>query len=631
LILDFSYERDASTEQFLFGKGESFRSYAYFGAHIQEEEGQVVTFFRVYAPNAKAVYLVGGFNDWRNDFPMKKMDQTGIWSIRLHGSVEGYSYKYAVVSADGHFTYKSDPYAFFSEYRPHTASVVSNLDHYVWQDGDYIKNRSLKNVHQEPVSVYEVHLGSWQKNSPHAFMSYRELGDRLVPYVVDYGFTHIELLPVLEHPLDASWGYQVTGFFSATSRYGKPEDLMYFIDRCHQAGIGVIMDWVPCHFCKDAHGLAEFDGTNLYESAYKNVANNEQWGTVNFDLTRPEVWSFLISSALFWCDKYHMDGIRVDAVAFMIYLDHGVSVRKLNRYGDNKNVEGIQFVRKLNAVVQQYYQGVLMIAEESTDFPMVTGESHRGGLGFGHKWNMGWMNDTLRYFSYADAGRKKHFSKITFSLMYAFSENFILPFSHDEVVHGKLSLIGRMPGDYWQKFANLRLMLCYMMTHPGKKLLFMGSELGQFIEWDEDRALDWFLLSHKAHADFHHYFKELMWFYRHNNALYCKDQDPSAFEWVECDDSENSVLIFRRLGIKPEDELVIAINLLGGAHEGFRMGVPSLGTYTEVFNTDALAFGGSGVTNTGDFLSEDIPWNRAKQSIRLRVPPYGCTILKKKG
>ncbi len=628
--MNYSYEQGETVEQFLFAKGESFRSYTYFGAHIEERDGRKTTCFRVYAPRAKAVYLVGGFNDWGNNFPMKKLDRSGIWSIILEDSVEGYSYKYAIVSTDGHWTYKSDPYAFSSEYRPHTASVVADLDKYQWKDYDYIKNRETRVLRDEPVTIYEVHLGSWQKNAPQAFMSYRELAERLIPYVAEKGFTHIELLPVLEHPLDASWGYQVTGFFSATSRYGRPEDLMYFIETCHLWGIGVIMDWVPCHFCKDSHGLSEFDGTNLYESAYKNVAMNQQWGTVNFDLTRPEVWSFLISSATFWCDKYHIDGIRVDAVAFMIYLDHGVATQKLNQYGDNKNVEGIHFIRRMNDVIKDYYKGVVMIAEESTDFPMVTGPSSTGGLGFDFKWNMGWMNDTLKFFSYNDQQRKTYYNKITFSLTYAFSENFILPFSHDEVVHGKLSLIGRMPGDYWQKFANMRLMMCYMMTHPGKKLIFMGTELGQFIEWDENKALDWFLLGYPAHRDFNGFFKSLLGFYKQHESLFSGDSNAKGFEWIECDNSEEGVLIYKRMGINPDDQLIVALNLMNRAHESFRMGVPESGVYTEVFNSDAVGFGGAGVTNSGEFTSQDQPWNREKQSILLRVPPIGCTILMRK-
>lgn len=628
--MEYSYEVGSDIEQFLFGKGESYRSYLYFGAHIVNKDGFEVTCFRLYAPRASSIYLVGGFNDWSHDMPMHRIDNTGIWTITLHANVEGYSYKYAVLSLDGKVHYKSDPYAFFAEYRPHTASIVHNLNHYQWRDEKYLKDRTQIVSENAPMLIYELHLGSWQKNGHQSFLNYREIADRLIPYVLSCGFTHIELLPVLEHPLDASWGYQVIGFFSATSRYGKPDDLMYLIDKCHESGLGVIVDWVPCHFCKDSHGLVRFDGTNLYESAYENVAENTQWGTVNFDLTRQEVWSFLISSALFWCEKYHVDGIRVDAVAYMVYLDHGTGVRKLNRYGDNKNVEGIHFIRKLNDVIETYYKGVMMIAEESTDFPEVTGSTNSGGLGFQYKWNMGWMNDTLKFFSRDDQGRKDHYHQITFSMMYAFSERFVLPFSHDEVVHGKLSLIGRLPGDYWRKFANLRLMMCYMMTHPGKKLLFMGSEIGQFIEWDEKRPLDWFLLDYPAHAAYHHFIKRLFWLYREEGALYEKDLVPQGFEWIECDDASRGVLIFIRRGRHMDQTLLIALNLIATANEHFRLGVPEEGIYEEIFNSDSAEFGGSGVTNSGEFVSEAIPSSRAKHSIALRMPPYGCTILKKK-
>lgn len=629
--MQYFYEEDAHLEAYLYAKGEAYQSYFYFGAHIVEESGRILTRFRVYAPRAKEVRLVGGFCDWHSGFPMKRISENGIYSITLDFDARGYSYKYAITSEFGQKHLKADPYGFFAELRPNTASIVYQLEGYPWGDAIHMASREEPKTNTVPMLVYEVHLGSWQLDNQGNFMNYREIAHRLVPYVRELGYTHIELLPVLEHPLDASWGYQVTGFFSATSRFGSPIDLMYLIDQCHQNGIGVLLDWVPCHFCKDAHGLSYFDGSNLYESAYPHVADNPQWGTGNFDLTRTEVWSFLISSAMFWLDQYHIDGLRVDAVAYMIYLDHGQDVQKLNRYGDNKNVEGIHFVRRLNDVIKKSHRGVLMIAEESTDFPLVTGDTQVGGLGFDLKWNMGWMNDTLKFFAYGDDMKRKHLSLMTFSMMYAYDERFVLPLSHDEVVHGKKSLIGRTQGDYWQQFSNLRLLLCYMMTHPGRKLQFMGAELAQFIEWDENKSLDWVLMDYPAHVQHKAFVTALNHFYLEHPALYLLDDEPSGFEWIECDNSTDSVLVYRRMGIISKDELIVVLNLLTPARTDFAIGVPELCTYEEVFNSDQPAFGGSNVINEGVMWALDKPTSRMPYTLLLRVPPLGCSILMKRG
>lgn len=618
-----------SMESYLFHRGESYESYRYFGCHMNPDDS---VRFAVYAPNAKAVYVTGDFDAWNgNQHPLKKVTPNGIYEIVLPpGLVKpGGIYKYRIVDQLNQVHLKSDPYAFQSEFRPRTASIATKLDHYNWKDARWISQRKRKNHLKNPLNIYELHLGSFMRRPDGHFNTYTQLADLVIPYVLQQGYTHIELLPLMEHPLDASWGYQVTGYFSATSRYGSPDELKYFIDQCHQNNIGVIMDWVPCHFCKDAHGLYHFDGSNVYESAYHFVADNEQWGTANFDFSRKEVISFLISNAIFWFDQYHIDGLRVDAVAFILYLDYGRKPGSLkNEYGGNENLWAIDFIKKLNREVHTRFPGVLTIAEESTAWPHVTWPDFDGGLGFNYKWNMGWMNDTLKYFAMDYTQRHRHHQLLTFSLMYAFSENFILPFSHDEVVHGKKSLIGRMPGDYWQKFANTRLLMAYMMTHPGKKLNFMGNELAHFIEWDENRELDWFLLEYESHASFNHYSQALNALYLNEPALYEVDDSFDGFSWIDCDNNSQSILSFERLGKLRKNDLIIILNFTPTTYDHFKIGVSKKRNYIELFNSDERIYGGSGIVNADSLTPQPSPLHGRPYSLSLKIPPLGIVILK---
>ncbi|ABO49983.1 1,4-alpha-glucan branching enzyme [Desulforamulus reducens MI-1] len=618
-------------DRFLFHEGSHVRSYKIFGAHSAIQDGLAGVRFTLWAPNAADVRLVGDFNEWQGHLHrMKRVKDSPIWSLFIPGLPENSLYKYEIYTHQGEVLLKADPYAFFSEMRPATASRVFNIEDYQWQDQAYQEQKKQQSMYKQPVNIYEVHLGSWRRKKD-VFLNYQELANQLIDYVIDMGYTHIELLPVMECPLDASWGYQLTGYYAVTSRYGTPFDFMYFVDQCHQRGIGVILDWVPAHFCKDGHGLGYFDGGTLYESANHKRADNRQWGTVNFDLSKPEVRSFLISNALFWLDVYHIDGLRVDAVAYMLYLDYGRAEGEWdpNQFGGKENLDAICFMKKLNEFVFKYYPNTLMIAEESTAWPLVTRPTYLGGLGYNYKWNMGWMNDILRYMQMDPIHRKWHHNLLTFSFMYTFSENYILPLSHDEVVHGKKSLLDKMPGDYWQKFANLRLLYGYMMAHPGKKLLFMGGEFGQFSEWNENQSLDWQLLDYDLHKKMHDYVKNLNHFYRAEKSLWMLDHHESGFQWIDPHDYTQSIITFMRKGTNPEEFIIGIFNFTPVVREGYRIGVPRLGEYHEVFNSDWIAFGGSGVINHPS-MAEDTSWHNQPFSLSMRVPPLAVVFLKLK-
>jgi 1,4-alpha-glucan branching enzyme len=615
---------------FLFHQGSHFHSYKMLGAHPGEHQGVKGIRFSLWAPHARQVRVVGDFNGWQGGkHPLSRIKNTGIWVAFVPEAREGHLYKYEIQGRDGRYFLKSDPYAFSAESRPNTASRISPLQEYPWRDGRWQEQKKATPSYNRPLLVYEIHAGSWKRHGDGTFYNYRQLADELVDYVADMGYTHVELLPLAEHPLDGSWGYQITGYYSVTSRYGSPGDFKYFVDRCHQRGIGVILDWVPGHFCRDTHGLASFDGGPLFEYQDSQRAENAGWGTLNFDLGKPEVMSFLISNAVFWLDVYHIDGLRVDAVASMLYLDYGRKDGEWvpNRYGGRENLEGVGFMKRLNEVIFGYFPSALMMAEESTAWPLVSEPTYLGGLGFNYKWNMGWMNDTLRYMQEDPINRKWHHNLLTFSLTYTFSENFILPLSHDEVVHGKKSLLAKMPGDYPQKFANLRLLYGYMMSHPGKKLLFMGGEFGQFTEWDEGKALDWVLLDYDMHQKLHRYVRDLNRFYLQERSLWELDRQPEGFRWIEPDAREESIFIYMRRALDPEDFLVVLLNFTPVTLPEYRLGVPRQGHYREVFNSDGEEYGGSGLRNGGT-KAEDLPWQGQPFSVKVVVPPLSMVILK---
>lgn len=616
---------------FLFHEGTMTQCYKMMGAHPVKLNGEDGVGFRVWAPHAREVRVVGNFNGWNGHSHRMKLvpNSGGIWVLFIPGLGEWECYKYEIHTYQGEVLYKADPFAFYSEKRPATASIVFNHQRYVWHDTQWMEHRKGKNTHKEPLNIYEVHLGSW-KQKEGKFYSYRELAVDLVDYVTDMGYTHIELLPLTEHPFDRSWGYQSTGYYSVTSRYGTPDDFKYFVDRCHQRGIGVILDWVPGHFCKDAHGLRRFDGTPLYEPADPRLGEKEFWGTLSFDFAKPEVHSFLISNAMYWFDVFHIDGLRVDAVASMLYLDFGKEEGNWvpNKYGGRENLEAIHFFRKLNECIFERYPEALMMAEESTAWPLVTAPTYIGGLGFNYKWNMGWMNDTLRYMEMDPIYRKWHHDLLTFSSMYAYSENYILPFSHDEVVHGKKSMINKMPGDYWQKFANLRLTYGYMMTHPGKKLLFMGGEFGQFVEWKDTESLEWFLLEYDMHRKLHFYVRELNHFYLSQPALWELDQNPHGFSWIDADNRNQSIIVFMRKD-ENQEPLIVVCNFTPVVYHHFRIGIPQKGVYQEIWNSDQEVFGGSGVMNGGRIPSESISWHGQPYSMSITIPPLACCVFKR--
>jgi 1,4-alpha-glucan branching enzyme len=618
----------------LIGEGTHYQKYEKLGAHVREVAGVRGVHFAVWAPNALRVSIVGDFNRWDGrHHPMRNHGETGVWELFVPGLDAGLIYKFEIRSRLGNLPFlKADPYAFYAEVRPKTGSVVAQIDGYRWGDAAWMEARAKRDWLAAPVAAYEVHLGSWRrlKQEGNRWLSYRELAAQLVPYVKRMGFTHVEFLPIMEHPLDASWGYQTLGYFAPTSRFGAPHELMGLIDSFHQAGIGVLLDWTPAHFPRDAHGLGMFDGTHLYEHADPRQGEHPDWGTFVFNYGRNEVQNFLLSNALFWLDKYHIDGLRVDAVASMLYLDYSRNAGDWipNEYGGRENLPAVTLLKRMNELVHGKFPGALTIAEESTAWPMVSRPTYLGGLGFSLKWNMGWMNDTLRYLSLDSIFRKFHHNELTFSMLYAFTENFVLPLSHDEVTHGKGSLLGKMAGDDWQKFANLRLLLGYFYCHPGKKLLFMGSELAQRNEWWSEVSLDWELLEHEAHRGIQRLLAHLNYLYVSEPALHEVDFDWTGFEWIDCHDADASVLAFLRRGRDPQDFLVVVLNFTPVVRDHYRVGVPAEGFYREILNTDSTYYAGSNVGNAGGVQAEAIAWNGRPYSLNLRLPPLAAVAFK---
>jgi 1,4-alpha-glucan branching enzyme len=608
----------------LFSQGNHYRIFEKLGAHPMSRDGVYGVDFAVWAPNALRVSVVGTFNNWDGRcHQMRLLGGSGIWEIFIPDLGEGELYKYEIRAGNGDIVLKTDPYAFYTEVPPKTASVVYELEgKHRWRDDEWMQRRVNTKIWERPVSIYEVHLGSWMRTSDNNFLSYKNLADKLIPYVKGMGFTHIELMPIAEHPYAPSWGYQISNFYAPTSRYGKPEDIMEFVDICHQNGIGVILDWVPAHFPKDAHALACFEGTCLYEHADTRKGEHRDWGTLIFNYGRHEVDNFLIVNALFWLEKYHFDGLRVDAVASMLYLDYSRKKGEWipNKYGGNENLEAVEFLKHTNSIVHEKFPGAMMIAEESTAWPAVSKPTENGGLGFGFKWNMGWMHDVLFYMSKDPVHRKNHHNNLTFGLLYAFNENFILSLSHDEVVHAKGSLINKMPGDEWQKFANLRLLYAFMYAYPGKKLLFMGGEFGQWSEWNHATSLDWYLLEKEPHTCLQRYLRDLNRLYR---------SESTGFEWIDADNANENVIAFMRKGRDPRHCLFFAMNFSSVPCKHYRMGVPYPVFFKELLNSNATRYWGRGkVLQAEGVMAEEIPWHGQEFSLSLYLPPFGAVVLK---
>ncbi|PWG80411.1 1,4-alpha-glucan branching protein GlgB [Pararcticibacter amylolyticus] len=632
-MTDFNYSLLSDFDIQLFKAGKHFHLYNKLGAHVVSHEGYRGTYFAVWAPNAKFVSVVGNFNGWdQQKNPMNvRWDGSGIWEVFLPGITEKEYYKYHIESHNGYCVEKGDPYAFHWETPPRTATVVWGLD-YKWNDEEWLSTRSERPPLSKPISVYEVHIGSWRRvhEEDGRFMTYRELAHQLPEYCKFMGFTHVEFMPVMEHPFYGSWGYQLTGYFAPSSRYGTPQDFMYLIDKLHQNGIGVILDWVPSHFPTDEHGLGYFDGTHLYEYSDPRKGFHPDWKSNIFDLSRNEVRAFLISNALYWLERYHIDGLRVDAVASMLYLDYSRKEGEWipNQFGGRENLEAISFLQEFNQAVHHHHPDVFTVAEESTAWPGVTQSVDDGGLGFDMKWMMGWMHDTLSYFSNAPVYRSYHQGQLTFSLVYAFSERFTLPLSHDEVVYGKASLINKMPGDSWQKFANLRLLYAYMFGHPGAKLIFMGGEFAQDHEWRHDFSLDWHENQDPQHSGVQKLLKDLNGLYQTEPSLYERNFEPSGFHWIDISDSENSVISWIRTGNETSEELLFIANFTPIVRDNYRIGVPQMGFYTEILNTDNLKYGGSDILNEGDIETFPVPMHGRTHSVSLQLPPLALTVLK---
>lgn len=614
------------TDKYLFGKGTHYEIYEKLGAHITEADGRKGVYFAVWAPNAAGICVVGDFNNWCGDnYEMRRHDDSGIFELFTENAHEGSLYKYLIYTKDGRMLYKADPYATYSQRRPDNASIVYDINRYQWNDGQWLAEEEKVAPTKKPMAIYEVHLGSWKKKddgTPEGFLNYRESAVQLVDYMKYMGYTHIELMGIAEHPFDGSWGYQVTGYFAPTSRYGTPEDFMYFVDYLHQNGIGVILDWVPAHFPKDEHGLANFDGTPTYEYADSRKGEHPDWGTKIFDYGRTQVISFLISNALYWVEKFHVDGLRVDAVASMLYLDYGRNQGQWvpNKYGGNGNLEAMDFFRHLNSVMRSRNPRAITIAEESTAWPGITASEEEGGLGFTFKWNMGWMHDFLEYMKLDPYFRSNNHNKMTFAMTYAYSENFILVLSHDEVVHLKCSMINKMPGEYEDKFANLKVGYTFMMGHPGKKLLFMGQDFGQWAEWSEAKSLDWHLTNETMHSDLQKYVKSLLSIYNRYKACYELDQDPEGFEWMDPDDNTRSIYSFVRKTMDGRDSILYVCNFTPVARPDFRVGVPCPGRYTLLLNEKC--------EEGTEYIAEKIPTDRMEYSIPLPLAPYGTAIIK---
>jgi 1,4-alpha-glucan branching enzyme len=618
-----------SFELYLHGEGTNYESYRTLGAHPMECEGVEGVRFAVWAPNAEAVSIIGDFNDWDRDRHRMRQRDGGVWEIFMPGLEQGAQYKYFVLSRSGAGQEKSDPYGFFAEVPPKTASIVWRLSNYNWGDSEWMSARGGRQWLHEAVSIYEVHLESWMRGPANEPLSYRELAHRLVEYAKRLGYTHLELLPVMEHPFSGSWGYQITGYYAPTSRFGTPDDFRYFVDQCHQSGLGVILDWVPAHFPRDAHGLRRFDGTALYEHEDPRQGEYREWGTMAFNYGRNEVRTFLLSNALYWLREFHIDGLRVDAVASMLYLDYARKEGEWipNRYGGRENLEAIDFLRRFNELVHRE-PGAMTIAEESTSWPGVSRPVYLNGLGFTMKWNMGWMHDMFDYFSTDPVFRKYHQQNITFSMLYAFSENFVLPISHDEVVHGKAALVSKMPGDEWRRFANTRAFLAYMFGHPGRKLLFMGCEIGQTSEWNHADSVAWHLLQYPIHSRLQTMVKELNWLYRREPALHEVDDDYSGFEWIDFRDAEASIVSFIRFAQNRDDFIVFCCNFTPMPRQRYRIGVPKPGVYREILNTDAEMFGGSNMGNGGSAASEAVECHGRPFSLSVTLPPLAVVAFK---